>query len=112
MNDHLTILFKVYVFLYVDGKSKMTATLDKGFNIGKCINIFISETIKLTQPILPIDDYLMVMNKVFLFYVDTEIQDGCNQRLLSICECDHNKETCNMFFPEAIELIVPKTIQE
>jgi hypothetical protein len=39
MNDHLTILFKVYVFLYVDGKSKMTSTLDKGFNIGKCINI-------------------------------------------------------------------------
>ena len=67
MNDHLTILFKVYVFLYVDGKSKMTSTLDKGFNTGKCINIFISETIKLTQPIIPIDDYLMVMNKVFCF---------------------------------------------
>ena len=75
-NDHLKVLYKVYVF-YVDRKSKMAATarhilaLD---HLGKCSNAFFSETTNMIKAKLYMNVHWIVLYNLKVFCSDMKFK--------------------------------------
>jgi hypothetical protein len=64
------VLYKFYVF-YVDRKSKITATAIHRLTLdpmGKCSNVFFSETTNMIKAKLYMNVHWMVLYKLYVFY--------------------------------------------
>lgn len=102
MNDHLTILFRQSL-IHVDREYNITVNLDKGFNIGKYINIFISDSE--TNWTHTLHKWLFDGHEQSLCsYVDRKSKMGAIKRLII-------KKHVNMFLLQVIELIVSNVLR-
>jgi hypothetical protein len=69
MNDHLKVLYKVWVF-YADPKSKMAATAGHRLTLDpmvKCSNAFFSETTNMIKAKLYMNVHWIVLYKLYVF---------------------------------------------
>ena len=94
MNDHWNVLYQVSVF-YADRKSKMAATAGHRLTLdpmGKCSNVFFSETTNMIKAKLYMNVHWMVLYELNVFCSDMKF------KMAATVELSLTLDTLGIFF--------------